>query len=39
MTELVDSKDAIRRQLNTLHISHVTIEFEFPGESCAHVEC
>jgi cobalt-zinc-cadmium efflux system protein len=39
MAELARLKETIRQKLNTVHIKHATIEFEYPDESCVLAEC
>jgi cobalt-zinc-cadmium efflux system protein len=39
MSELASLKDEIRKQLAQFQIRHATIEFEYPEEACALIEC
>lgn len=39
MNALATLKETIRRELQTLHITHVTIEFEYPDEGCVLADC
>lgn len=39
MEDLAQLKEIIRKRLHALHVTHATIEFEHPDESCVLAEC